>query len=187
MPSDLDLCNLALSLIGDGAKVSAISPPDGSVQASLCARFYPLARDTLLERHPWSFATRRQPLALLSEADGRFRYALPADALKPLSLQGNAPFSLENGVIVCKQANAELRYVFAQTDSNAFSPLFSQALAWLLASHLAGALIKGQSGAQQAQQCLAFSERILNEAITADAQSQQVALKHAPSLITARM
>ena len=33
MASNVDICNLALSLIGDVAKVSSITPPDGSVQS----------------------------------------------------------------------------------------------------------------------------------------------------------
>jgi len=187
MPSELNLCNLALSFIGEHAVVTNLDPPDGSVQASLCARFYPLVRDTLLLRHPWRFAIRRQWLALMDKnEDGTYRYALPADCLRPLELIKPGDFIVEQDTLLTKQDQAGLRYITRQTDSNAFSPLFGQALCWHLASQLAGALIKGASGAQQAQQCLATGERILNEAMSEDAKAQQVRLKHAPSLMAAR-
>jgi len=80
----VDICNLALSHIGDVAKVTSIEPPDGSAQAALCARYYPVARDMLLELRQWGFAARRKALTkvttpVLDEWD--FVYAVPADAL----------------------------------------------------------------------------------------------------------
>ena len=59
MASDVEICNLALSHLGDTATVASIDPPEGSAQAEHCARFYPIARDALLEKHDWSWATRR--------------------------------------------------------------------------------------------------------------------------------
>jgi hypothetical protein len=67
MASEVDICNLALSHLGDDATVSSINPPEGSAQAEHCARFYPLARDIALESHEWGFATRRANLALLAD------------------------------------------------------------------------------------------------------------------------
>ena len=58
MASEVDICNLALGHLGDNATVSSISPPEGSAQAEHCARFYPIARDALLEMHNWNFAMR---------------------------------------------------------------------------------------------------------------------------------
>lgn len=59
MPSKIDICNLALAHLGDEATYSSIAPPEGSAQAEHCARFYPVARDALLEAHAWTFATTR--------------------------------------------------------------------------------------------------------------------------------
>jgi hypothetical protein len=53
-------------MLGDVANITSINPPDGSAQSSHCSRFYPIARDALLEMHAWGFATRRAKLALLS-------------------------------------------------------------------------------------------------------------------------
>jgi hypothetical protein len=51
MSSVIDICNLALSHIGQAADVSSIDPPENSIEAEYCARFYPMARDTLLEAY----------------------------------------------------------------------------------------------------------------------------------------
>ena len=89
MASPLDICNLALAHLGAEANLNSIDPPEGSVEAELCARFYPMARDSLLEAHPWNFATRRALLAQLagwSFAQWEYAYALPGDCLKVLSV-----------------------------------------------------------------------------------------------------
>ena len=74
MASEVDICNLALSHIGDAAQVSNIDPPDQSMQAGLCARFYPIARDALQEIHTWGFCTVRAPLALTSLTSNEWQY-----------------------------------------------------------------------------------------------------------------
>jgi len=55
--SEVDIVNLALANIGETARVTSIDPPDGSAQADVAARFYPIARDMMLERHTWDFST----------------------------------------------------------------------------------------------------------------------------------
>lgn len=88
MASDVDICNLALGHLGDTATVASIDPPEGSAQSEHCARFYPMARDSLLEMHAWNFATRRAQLALLSSAwpEWAYCYALPAEVLNILAI-----------------------------------------------------------------------------------------------------
>jgi len=161
MPSALTLCQLALSFIGDNARITNIDPPDGSVQASLCARFYPQVRDSLLCRYPFAFASRWQTLPLLDAKNGLFFYALPADSIRPVRLRTSRAFTVDSQSLITEDTGGELLYCFVQTDSERFSPPFSEALAWHLAADLAGALIKGQSGAAQAKECLTTGERFL--------------------------
>ena len=86
MASDVDVCNTGLGYLGARAQISSISPPDGSVEAGYCARFYPIARREMIEAHPWAFATTRVALAAVANPSTvwAYAYALPADCIKPL-------------------------------------------------------------------------------------------------------
>lgn len=92
MASVADLCNMALSHVGDDAIIASIDPPDGSVQAGYCARFYPIARRSAIEAGAFNFALARAELAQVSNPSTvwSYAYALPADCIKPLRiLQAN--------------------------------------------------------------------------------------------------
>lgn len=88
MSSEVEICNLALAQLGDSATVASIDPPEGSAQAEHCARWYPIARDSLLEMHDWPFATRRVALAALTSTftEWQYAYAYPADALSIVAI-----------------------------------------------------------------------------------------------------
>lgn len=88
MANAIDICNLALSHLGDTATVASIDPPSGSAQSQHCARFYPIARDTLLEMHAWNFSTTRAALALLDETNESwlYVYAVPANVVNVISV-----------------------------------------------------------------------------------------------------
>lgn len=211
MASEVDICNLALGRLGDDATVSSIDPPEGSAQASHAARFYPIARDSMLEMHQWGFATRRVTLALLAEAppsQWQYAYATPAAALNLLAVtasdaqddystgqpmpysrpDGCAPAgyglytpqdyvteSLEDGtgVIYTNQDDAVLRYTALVSDTSKFPPLFTDALAWLLASHLAGPILKGETGAAAAKSCMQMFNTVFGRATVSDANQRR--------------
>lgn len=156
--SVVTICNLALAHLGDEANVSSISPPDGSAQAAHCSRFYPVARDTLLEMHNWDFSIQRVALAMTARTPPGawdYEYALPATCLRPLAVldaeasdeSDSYDYIIEadddgNRVILCNVENAYLRYVVQVTDTTKFSALFVNALSYLLASYLAGPILK---------------------------------------------
>ena len=158
MASEVDICNLALSHIGENAEIDSINPPDGSRHAALCFTYYPVARDVLLESHPWGFAKKRVTLALLGDPPSQwtYRYLLPNDCLKPLALQTvgasddkeSDEYVIEvhgdnnEQSIFCNTESAELRYIFKSNDTGRYTPLFVNALSWLLASYLAGPITK---------------------------------------------
>lgn len=183
MASDVDICNLALSHLGDEATVAAISPSDGSQQADYCVRFYPIARDQLLCLHAWSFATKRIALALIDTDElpdtWAYAYAVPSGSLQVISVlppQGTGqatltsfpPDSATNSNLLSGDQNTQdfiqevlqdgtkciftntedaiARYVAGITDTTKFNALFVTACARLLASYLAGPLLKGETG-----------------------------------------
>lgn len=88
MASEVDICNLALAHLGDTATLSSINPPEGSAQADHCQRFYPIARDTLLQMHNWNFASRRVLLANVTNpwTNWKYAYGVPSDCLDVVSV-----------------------------------------------------------------------------------------------------
>jgi hypothetical protein len=91
MASDVDICNEALSHLGDSATVSSINPPEGSAQAEHCARFYPTALASLLEMHTWGFASRRAVLAQVANPTSTwaYAYAQPSDTVNLLAVMAS--------------------------------------------------------------------------------------------------
>lgn len=188
MPSVVAICNTALSRLGDSATVASIDPPEGSAQAEHCAVFYPIARDTLLEMHEWGFATRRASLALLSNQSSwnwRYAYARPSSCIKVISVLREQDCAQDRGVdyqteanesgtqvILTNLENATVRYIAQVQDSTKFSPLFTDALAWLLASYLAGPVIKGDVGREAGRACYATFMQQMSAAKVSDSNQQ---------------
>lgn len=175
MSSVVDIYNLALGHLGDEATVSA--PDEASIQAEHCQRFYPMARDAILAGHAWSFATKRVSLALLDTDETPdtwdYAYALPSVCLEAISVLApgaeddadTQPFvieALQDGTLAVFTSveNATLRYVEQITDTTRFTPLFVLALARLLASMLAGPIIKGEAGMKVSQAHLTAYQKI---------------------------
>lgn len=159
MASEVDICNLSMSHIGQDANISAIDPPDGSAEADHCARFYPIARDAMLAAHSWSFNTRRETLTELAdnpqEAIWAYAYQLPNLCLTPVKVlfalssddtdsQAFVVETLESGaqVLYTNVEDAELVFRWKQTDTVKFSPGFVVCLSWLLAHFVAGPITK---------------------------------------------
>lgn len=189
MASVISICNLALSHLGDEATIASIDPPEGSVQAEHCATFYPLARDTMLERHDWRFATRRISLALLDTESWNwlFAYSQPINLVRCAAVlyptdhgcSKSQDFETETNasgtpIILTNVEDATLRYTVRVEDSTKYPPLFVDALSWLLASYVAGPLLKGSSGQQAAIRCQQQYERLLGMAIASDSNQQQI-------------
>ena len=206
MASDVDICNLAVGYLGDDATVASIDPPEGSVQAALCATFYPIARDALLEMHEWNFATRRSQPADLGSGweQWLYGYAKPSSALKILAVlapgdddANGQPFKIELNdddaeVIYTNQEEAVVRYTVRVTDTARFSPLFVDALARLLASMLAGPVLKGETGTAASRAQFQIFRMMMGQAATSDAKQQlarrpdQMAAAHTPAWMAGR-
>lgn len=202
MANEVQICNIALARLGDEATVASISPPEASAQAEHCARFYPIARDSLLEMHPWNFATKRESLAALAidpPAPFAYAYALPAGCLRMLRVYGSQAASLPDvsadyvieqigaqAVVFCNEAQAIAQFTYRQTNTQLFSPLFVDALGWLLASYLAGPIIKGDAGANVGKACLQQFGAILQMARLSDTKQRHVQVRNNAAWIAAR-
>lgn len=210
MASVVQICNMALSHIGASARVSSISPPDGSVEAGHCATFYDLARTALIEPGNWRFTLARKTLSLLAtnpSAVWAYAYALPSDCLSPRRIlravdgltvftqddvpfqptdRGGATFDVEGGTLYTNEPEATLLYVRDVTDSNKFTPSFASALSFMLAGYLAGPIVKGNEGARLGE---AMRQRAVQEAMTsatASANASTGASDFTPSSVAVR-
>ena len=206
MASEVSICNLALANLGDEATVTSIDPAEGSAQAEHCARYYPIARNTVLEQHPWGCATTRESLVELENVDPPdswgYAYAYPNGCLRPLVLllpgatddDDGKEFVVEETsagvrVIYTNVEDAELRYIFLQDDTTRFSALMVNAIARLLSSYLAGPLIKGSEGMKISQAQMEWYMKVdLPAAKAADGNGRKKDQysKFTPDSITAR-
>ena len=195
--SAVDICNLALARLGDEASVTSIDPPEGSAQADHCSRFYPQARSILLTRWPWSFATQRTELTkLAAKVSGfSFSYAVPSTCLRIVSVYrtgmpyGNphAPGVYwetgmigEQKAILTEEPELSMSYISSEVNDDLFPAIFSDCLSWLLASMLAGPVIRSASGMSASVNCMKFYEDAYQKAILEDQEQKQRPIRFVP-------
>jgi hypothetical protein len=202
MASDVGICNMALSHIGDAGLITAISPPDGSVQAALCSRFYAHSVRTAIEARDWSFALRRVALADLANPTGPwlYRYALPESCARVSKIlppeastreEATHAFTLETSAsgavtILTDVPQASALYVRYITDTAKFTEHFTGAVTWMLASLLAGPLIKGKAGAQVGEASYSRYLATLSVAAALDASQHKPRSRPKPGAVKAR-
>lgn len=210
MASVVQLCNMALSHIGSEARVSSISPPDGSVEAGHCAMFYDLARTELLEPGNWAFSLKRATLAEVTNPSmgWAYAYAKPSNCLRALRIlrpsiaitvftqdlavaphaadSGTAPFDIEGEVIFTNEPDAVLVYVQDVTDSTKFPASFTSALSYLLASYLAGPILKGNEGVRVGDAMRQRALALADVSATASANASSAESLPQPTLLAVR-
>lgn len=202
MASEVDICNLSVSHIGEEATISSIKPPEGGPIAETCARFYPVARDICLEQHMWNFATRRQTLSQVTNdrSNWQYAYAKPSDCVRVVSILPQHATSEEEGdtvdyiietldngseAIFTNEPDAHIKYIRRVTDTTKFTPLFVSAVSWLLASYIAGPITKKSN---LKTSCYQIHITELNKAIAMDSNARHLKTleNHRPEWIQAR-
>jgi hypothetical protein len=184
--TQLELCNLALAMIGHGG-VASLS--DGSRVSGLCNALYPRLRDEVLRGHPWNFAMVRADLTANSTAPGwdfAKAYPLPSDFLRLWKVNLTHPlvrYKIEGQSIVTDESSPlQILYIAraaeALWDASVINVMAAR-LAWALAMPIA------QSGAL-AKQMQDDYRRLLREARSADASEGQPDVIWADVLVEAR-
>lgn len=192
--SRVEICNMALSNIGDGATVTSIDPPDGSLQARICAQFFDIAVNKAMEAHAWDFAVKRvSPTAVTTDrSEWLFSYTLPDDYMGVLTvlpegatdddhIRGmsiRVPYTIAVDAYGAKRlfANSEnviLLYKSRVWDSAQWSESFVIYLSWVLASMIAPPQIKGDKGIEASKMALQMAKFHLSEAQTYDVQTSR--------------
>lgn len=140
MASEVDICNLALSKLGEQ---TIIALTEDSKSARVCNLFYSDTRDSLLRSHPWNFAIKRVELAKLTTTpiygfDSEFQ--LPSDCLRVMytDLQSsNQDFRVEGKKLLANSDSIRIEYISRVEDTTQFDASFVDALWMLLASRIA--------------------------------------------------
>lgn len=174
MSSVIDICNMAIFRIGNSIRIDDLE--ENSAPARICKQFYESSRDYVLRADcDWGFATAFVQLAEVVDnpsPEYSHAYAVPTDCMRvrrivnpgwpqgawPAGLDCNAPqvqripFRIINGasqrLISTSVSPATLEYTLKVESPEMFDPIFVSALAWYLASQIAGPLAKEASIAQ---------------------------------------
>lgn len=188
MLTEVNICNIALSHLGDMATVASIDPPEGSAQAEHCANFYPIARNSMLSFYDWAFARRRVELTAVQQSSLRWKYsyAKPVDMLNLIEVvcprARRIEFAVEsdgnNQYVLTNEPHSIAIYTAEIKDPTRFPPLFVEALTWQLSSMLAGPLIKSDVGAAEAKRCAESAQLYLQRATFNDANQNRFHIHH---------
>lgn len=150
MASVVEICNLALSNIGNSRSINSLN--EASKEADQCSLHYENCRDTVLSDFDWNFATKRVALADTANPppDWQYAYRYPTDCMRIIEIMPtgmrNPPAALRvqyvvgadsdltGKLIYTDQPTAWLKYVGRVTDVNMYDAIFAEALSWRLAS-----------------------------------------------------
>jgi hypothetical protein len=147
MPSQVEICNIALALVGD-SPITSLS--DDSNRARILTDLYPVALASLLRSANWNFALARATLAAEVTVPGwgfSAAFPLPADCLRvvEVDLDSEEEWKIEGRKILANATVLRIRYISTLTGEGDFDPTFVDALASRLASDLAFALGRDES------------------------------------------
>jgi hypothetical protein len=158
MASSTEICNLALSHLGVGKEIANVET-EQSQEASACRRFYESARDICMRDFAWPFLTRYAEMELVEEDpndEWGFSYRYPTNCIKILKIisgtrndnrQSRIPYEIAQDsagrLVFTDQENAEMRFVYKETDPDKYPADFIMALSFRLAAYIAPRLTGG--------------------------------------------
>lgn len=141
MTSEVEICNVALSYIGQNLITSLTA---ASNEAQQCNLHYALERDVLMESHDWHFGIGRVPLVAVTndrEDEWRYAYQRPSVAKTPLAVfdaernpgEPQNRFRLENHTIYSNMEDAQLIYAGISENPGDWPATFRMALSCCIA------------------------------------------------------
>jgi hypothetical protein len=140
MPSETDICNMAILRCGGKPRISSLT--EDSENARLCNTFFDAVRDSVLRSHPWNCAIERRTLTALSEdpvSDWDHKYQLPANpwclrVLKVGTIEDQpTEWAVEGRVLMTNENSPPIVYIKRITDTNEFDALLIDSLVLKLA------------------------------------------------------
>lgn len=154
--TQLDIVNMALQALAQ----EPISDYYGSSRNAVAMRsFYNTSLQSVLEKVPWSFATKVLPLSPLSTTPSvtwSYMFSLPADYVKDqavLDSQGDPrEYEIREGTLYCNEQTIFFKYTFLNESTGAFTAEFTKAFYLQLAADAAYTVTKSNTTAAAAEQ-----------------------------------
>lgn len=137
MPSDTDICNMALLGIGAKPKITSLSAD--SDNARLARVFYQPVVDAVLRSHIWNCAIERPSSSLTAlstapDTDYDYQFQLPSNPwclrLLQVGTKDDQPtkWKVEGRKFLYNSSTAKVVYIKRITDTNEFDPLLVDAI-----------------------------------------------------------
>jgi hypothetical protein len=177
--SKTEIANMALSHIRIASEVSDLTT-ERSQEANTINRFWDVAREKILRKHDWPFATKFVALGLVSEDptdEWRYSYQYPSDCLlirrilsgaRNDSRNSRESYKIVKGAsgreIYTDREDAEIEYTVDETDMNQWPADLVLAMSYYLASLIAAPLTAGDP-LKLGMQALALYNEHINEAV----------------------
>ena len=204
----LDICNNALDLVGLGIHIDSFD--ENSKEADVIRRNYQSVVDRALASYYFSFARKDEVITennLIKDyvsLPWMYSYTIPDDRMTILKLERIAKGLNDNNeleeiefnfrniknkkcIVTNEKAPFVIQYQCYVEDESLFSPMFIEAIEYLLAGKIAPALIHGTSGMQIGQALIQAGLSYLEFSAGQDAQQgANSSLNHTPSLIKCR-
>lgn len=152
MPTNVDICNLALDLLG-AQRITRIDAPS-NVRERFFALQYPQQRDVMLRKHRWHFAkvTVRLPRTGDNPVEPkRYSYDLPTNCLFVPPHKTNAIWEIRGRRLVSEVDKPIDVLIIQRIGEDQFDPLFVNALAAQLAMIGCEAITQSNEKKQDAQ------------------------------------
>lgn len=159
-----DICNLAVSHLGDKGSVENIEVPEKQTEI-VCAKWYDVSRRTTLRQMMPSFARKREIWPLDAEYVPAFGYAYAyiykPECLKILGI-GNLSekrndYAVEDGHLMTNcsyEKGLPIRYVADIKDPSKYTPDFIDLFSWILAQNICIELTENDNKFAQISQIL---------------------------------
>lgn len=180
MSSKIEIWNMALGFIGTR---TVASETERCLEAVQCGLFWDNARRMVLQQYPFNFAQKKRLLAEKKieetfKSQWKYAYGMPSDCINPQAISDTNNFYerkyfeialTETGekVLLCDVTPCTLHYTADVKDTALYSELFTNALAYKLASLIVIPLLKNNSSKRQELEQLyqmAISEAVQSNA-----------------------
>ena len=166
MASTVDICNFALSLLGQKL-ITTLN--DQTAEALACRVQWKPLRNSILRQHKWNCVSKRARLNRILETPAfgyKYYYQLPSDCVYAIKLDDGAFFEVEGRRLLTDSESANLIYNEANDGTSVYDATLSEALGYLLAASLCNPMT---SSTTEAQRLHSIGMEKLKDAKAADA------------------